>query len=133
MAAQPPDQSSKEVLVDHGLTLQARKEPGVSLSRKQWDRCIEKLEAAKEGWAPLWLAVAAMFLGVGASALVGVLLLPSSGRNQISDATRAGMWVAAVACGVLFAVCLFAYFVVRGTRDSTIDEAIKDWRIHEPE
>jgi len=145
----PSDQTAdfdRGTVLHRGLLLEKTEEPGMSLSRRQWDRHLERIRRCKEGWNVLWLAAATTFLGIAVTALVTAISVPlaptpkSIARygppqtlSQLSNSARNYLLLAAGFCVLLFLASLAAYLTRRKDRDTEIEEIIKDMRVHEPE
>ena len=133
-------------VLHRGLLLQKTQEPGMSLSRRQWDRHLDRIRKCKEGWNVLWLAAATTFFGVAVTALFTAISIPlaptpkSIARfgppqtlSQLSGSARNYLFLIAGFCALLFLASLAAYLTRRKDRDGEIEEIIKDMRVYEPE
>jgi hypothetical protein len=105
-----------------------RREPGVVISVREYERIIERPEGCKPGgWADLWLAGVGVGAALAVGALVGALTLPPN-----LPGTRDVMWGLVVTGVVVLSLCVFAYFTQRRDRDAEIGELKKGLDLYKP-
>ena len=105
-----------------------RREPGVVISVREYERIIERLEGCKPGgWADLWLAGVGVGAALAAGALVGALTLPPN-----LPGTKDVLWGLMATGVVVLGLCLFAYLIQRRERGTEIGELKKDLDLYKP-
>ena len=116
----------KAVVFSQDLTVQQSAEPAVVISKRQYSRIVERLEACKpHGWAELWLAGVGAGAGLAIAALVAIKTLPQAPEPGAKNV----LWVL-VALGTVAAVlCVFSYLGQRRHNAKEIDELRRDLEI----
>jgi len=121
----PP--ASNLVTVTNVTTVEQSREPGVLISTRQYKRYLERLEGCTpSGWADLWLALTGLGGGLGVTAFVTRLTLPSTATAT----EKAVLLMLTILGAVCFVLCMFAYLTQRQQRGKDIKELKTDLEMH---
>jgi len=109
--------------------------PGMTLSRKRWERLKDEAVEAKMGWTELWLGAAFAFLGVAAAAWIALWTLPTdSAKTHITQLSAEGhnnLRLVGIFSLIVFAVCLLAWHDKRGHHNADLDALIRNMESQE--
>lgn len=113
--------------VAQGYTVPQRREPGVVMSEREYDRLIERLDGCKQtGWADLWLAG----VGAGAALAVGALTGALTFASGLPSGSKDVLWALTATGAVVLILCLVAYISQRSEHGKEVDELKKDLEMH---
>lgn len=122
-----PGRHPDVVWVSHSVGIAQSQEIGVTLTEREYRRYLQRLDDCKgEGWSDLWLAMAGMGGGLSVAALVTAIALPSSMPSADKDV----LWMLTVLGGVIFGLCLIAYFTQRHRQGEKINDLKTDMEMH---
>ena len=94
----------RSVSISQSLIVEQKDEPAIVITKRQYDRLIQRLdEATPNGWPELWLTGAGVGGGLAAAAIAGVFTLAptSTARGVLWTLVALGI-VATVACVAAF-------------------------------
>jgi len=110
--------------------------PGMSLSRKHWNRLKEEADEAKMGWTEIWLGAAFAFFGIGGAAWIAFWALPGSGSadphaTQLSSGAQDVLRLIGIFSLIVAVVCFLAWIGRRRDHNASLDRLIRNMGSHE--
>jgi hypothetical protein len=134
-AEQPSDYTPKET-VGPRITSEGFDVPGMTLSRRHWNRLKSEAAEAKMGWSELWLGAAFAFFGVGAAAWIAFWALPNTsdsepGATQLSSEGQDLLRIIGSFCVALAVVCFLGWLQKRRDHNASLDRLIANMKSHE--
>jgi hypothetical protein len=96
---------------------------GFVVEMSQWQRIVRRVKALGDEPSPGWLvAVATTCAGIAGSALVAVLVIPTTGGTRLGSGVRPALWAIVGAAALLSVVIVLIYRWLRRRMPDTPED-----------